>query len=80
MTSPDQMRQCFDLVTTAPAQVMGLADYGIAPGRLASLVVMDAADPIEAIRRRPERLAVISKGRVIARTTPAQTTLSLPRR
>ncbi|HSF94393.1 MAG TPA: amidohydrolase family protein [Thermohalobaculum sp.] len=79
MTSPVQMRQCYEMVTTAPAQVMGLTDYGLAPGKLASLVVMDAADPIEAIRRRPERLAVISKGRVVARTEPARTTLSLPR-
>jgi cytosine deaminase len=78
MTSPDQMRQCYEMVTTAPAQVMGLTDYGLAPGKLASLVVLDAADPIEAIRRRPDRLAVISKGRIVARTTPAVTELSLP--
>jgi len=75
MTSPAQMRQCYELVTTASAAIMGLDDYGIAPGRLASLVVLDAADPIEAIRRRPDRLAVISKGKVVARTRPAATSL-----
>ena len=77
MTSPDAMRQCYELVTTGPAAIMGLSDYGLRPGALASLVVLDAADPIEAIRRRPERLAVISKGRVVARTRPAETALRL---
>jgi cytosine deaminase len=38
---------------------------------------MDADDPIDAIRRRPVRLAVISKGRVVAVTKPPRTTLSL---
>ena len=78
MTSPEAMRQCYELVTTGPAGIMGLSDYGLRPGALASLVVLDAADPIEAIRRRPERLAVISKGRVVARTRPAETELILP--
>jgi cytosine deaminase len=78
MTSPDAMRTCFELVTTGPAKILGLTDYGLRPGALGSLVVLDAADPIEAIRRRPDRLAVISKGRVVARTSPARTELSLP--
>ncbi len=78
MTGPAAMRRCFDLVTTAPARIMGLADLGLAPGKLASLVVLDAADPVEAIRLRPVRLAVIAKGRVIARTRPAETRLELP--
>jgi cytosine deaminase len=77
MTSPAVMAQCYEMVTTAPAKILGLTDYGLAPGKLASLVVMDAADPIDAIRRRPVRLAVISKGRVVAMTKPPQTALSL---
>jgi cytosine deaminase len=76
MTSPEAMRKCFELVTIASAGILGLGDYGLARGKLASLIVLDAADPIEAIRRRPERLAVISKGRVVARTVPARTTVS----
>ncbi len=78
MTSPAAMRQCFEMVAEAPARIMGLADYGLAPGKLASLVVLDAADPAEAIRLRPARRAVIAKGRVIARTRPAETRLDLP--
>jgi cytosine deaminase len=77
MTSPGAMRECYEMVTTGPAGIMGLTEIGLRPGALASLVVLDAADPIEAIRRRPERLAVVSKGRVVARTRPAETTLDL---
>jgi cytosine deaminase len=77
MTSPAAMAQCYEMVTTQPAKILGLADYGLAPGKLASLVVMDADDPMDAIRRRPVRLAVISKGRVVAVTKPPRTTLSL---
>jgi len=78
MTAPKAMAECYELVTTQPAKILGLADYGLAPGKLASLVVMDASDPIDAIRRRPVRLAVISKGRVVAMTQPPKTALSLP--
>ncbi len=74
----DAMRRCYEMVTTGPAEIMGLSDFGLRPGALASLVVLDAADPIEAIRRRPQRLAVISKGRVVARTRLAETELFLP--
>lgn len=72
MTAPDQMRAAFDMVTTTPAQIMGL-DFGLTPGRRASLIVLDAPDPIEALRLRPARLAVLSNGRIVARTEPAQT-------
>ncbi len=70
MTSQAGMRACFDMVTKNPAEVMGLSDYGIAPGKTASLVVLDCADPIEAIRLRPNRLAVIAKGSVISTMPP----------
>jgi cytosine deaminase len=75
MTAPDQMRAAFEMVTEAPARIMGL-DFGIEPGRRGSLVVLDAPDPIEAIRLRPARLAVVSDGRVVARTAPALTTVT----
>ncbi|WP_300441537.1 cytosine deaminase [uncultured Mameliella sp.] len=75
MTAPDQMRTAFDMVTASPATIMGL-DLGLAPGKRGSLVVLDAADPIEALRLRPTRLAVVSNGRIVARTEPARTALS----
>ncbi len=65
MTHPDEMRRCFDMVTVENARIMGLEGYGLAPGCVASLVVLDAGNPTEALRLRPDRLAVVSKGKVI---------------
>jgi cytosine deaminase len=80
MTSPADMRRCFDMVTAANAAIMGLDDHGLAVGKKASLVVLDAGDPIEAIRLRPERLCVIAKGRIVAERQRQDTKLSLPGR
>ncbi len=80
MTHPDEMARCFTMVTGDNAAIMGLADYGLHKGALASLVVLDAASPTEALRLRPARLAVIAKGKVIARSPRGDATLSLPGR
>jgi cytosine deaminase len=80
MTSPADMHRCFDLVTSEPARIMGLRDYGLQVGANASLVVLEASDPIEAIRLRATRLAVISKGKVVARTLPRRASVNLPGR
>ncbi|MBA4325385.1 MAG: cytosine deaminase, partial [Rhodobacter sp.] len=66
MTHPVEMARCFTMVTETNAQIMGLSDHGLRPGCLASLVVLDAGNPVEALRLRPDRLAVVSKGKVVA--------------
>ncbi|TAK97943.1 MAG: cytosine deaminase [Aquabacterium sp.] len=80
MTSQEAMRQCFDAVTTAPARILGLEGYGLEPGCRADLVLLQAHDPVEAIRLRANRLAVIRRGQVLARTSPQIATLSVPGR
>jgi cytosine deaminase len=80
LCSRDDMRWCFDAVTLNSAAIMGLEEYGIAPGCAANMVLLQARDAIEAVRLRPARLAVIRKGQVIARQAPAVSTLSLPGR
>ncbi|NEK24009.1 amidohydrolase family protein [Sulfitobacter sp. JBTF-M27] len=80
MTSPEEMRRCFDMVTNVNAQIMGLEDYGLRVGAKASLVVLDAGNPIEALRLRPDRLCVIAKGKVISRKRRNDADLSLPGR
>ena len=77
MTSREAMRYCFDTVTTNPAQIMGLEGYGIDVGCNGDLVLLQARDPIEAIRLKATRLAVIRRGRVIAETPPRVAKLSL---
>lgn len=80
MTSPEEMARCFDMVTTQNARIMGLEGYGIAPGKTASLVVLDAGTPIEALRLRPARLAVVSKGKLVSRMAREDAGLRLPGR
>jgi cytosine deaminase len=80
MTHPAEMARCFTMVTETTAQIMGLSDFGLRKGALASLVVLDAAGPVDALRLRPARLAVVSKGKVISRSPRRDATLSLPGR
>jgi cytosine deaminase len=80
MTGTDAMRACFDAVTVNAAKIMGLEGYGIAPGCHADLVVLQAGNPVEAIRLRATRLYVLRRGRIIAHTAPATATLDVPGR
>jgi cytosine deaminase len=68
LTSREAMRWCFDAVTVNPAKAMHLEGYGLAKGNRADFVVLQAKDPIEAIRLRANRLYVIKSGRIIAET------------
>jgi len=80
MTGQEAMRACFRAVTETPAKILGLDGYGIAPGCNADLVLLQARDPVEAIRLRATRLVVLRRGQVIARSPAQQATLSLPGR
>ena len=77
MTSQLAMRQCFEAVTSTPAQILGLQGYGTEVGCKADLVVLQARDPVEAIRLRATRLQVIRAGRVIAQTPANVVSLNL---
>ena len=83
--TPEQ-KKAFKKLTPDAVQARSLAGDAItqkltrAPGNNADLVILQAADPIEAIRVRATRLAILRRGKVIA-ATPAQTArLSLPGR
>ena len=80
MTSQQGIAAAFDAVTTHPAAILGLEGYGLAPGCHADLVVLQAADPFEAIRLKAARLLVLRRGRVVARSAPRESVLSLPGR
>ena len=77
MTSQTQMRACFAAVTVNPAKAMGLDGYGIAVGQHADFVLLQARDPVEAIRLRANRLMVVRRGRIVAQTPAATAVLSL---
>jgi cytosine deaminase len=80
MTGQDGIRACYRAVTAAPAGILGLEGYGIEIGCWADLVVLQARDAVEAIRLRATRLAVLRRGKVIARMAPATAVLDLPGR
>jgi cytosine deaminase len=56
---------------------MGLDHFGLTAGKVASLVVLDAADPVEAIRLRADRLCVVARGKVVAERERLVTRLSI---
>jgi cytosine deaminase len=80
MSHPSEMAKCFDMVTTESAAIMHLDHYGLAVGKRASLVVLDAGNKTEAVRLRAERIAVVARGKVVAERPRRDTTLTLPGR
>jgi cytosine/creatinine deaminase len=77
MTSRESMRYAFAAVTENPARIMGLENYGLEVGCHGDLVLLGARDPIEAIRLKAARLAVVRRGRVIAEGTARTSRLHL---
>ena len=80
MTSQAAMRQCFAAVTANPARVLGLEGYGLEAGCNADFVLLQARDPIEAIRLRATRLKVFRRGQLLAEAPAATSQLHLPGR
>jgi cytosine deaminase len=64
----------YEMVTSAAARVLGLADYGIRVGGPADFVAVEAETLAEAVAARPRRKWVMKAGRIVARDgvlTPA---------
>jgi cytosine deaminase len=77
MTSREAIRWTYDAVTETPARILGLEGYGLAVGCFADLALLQATDPIEAVRLRATRLLVFRRGEIIARTPARETELAL---
>lgn len=75
MTGIDEIAACFDMVTANGAKTLFLGDdnYGIEVGKPANLIVLDAEDGYDAIRRRAAVRYVISRGKLLAETEPTKT-------
>jgi len=80
MTSLAGMQACFEAVTERNARLLGLADYGLAPGCRGDFVLLQARSSVEALRLRPARLLVVRGGQVLARSMPRSSALQLPGR
>jgi cytosine deaminase len=70
MAGIDDKKRIFDALTVNSAKTMGLEGYGLEKGCKADLVILQASDTLEALRLKPNRLAVIRRGKVIARSAP----------
>ncbi|MBY5624390.1 amidohydrolase family protein [Rhizobium leguminosarum] len=70
MAGIDDKKKIFDALTVNSAKTMGLEGYGLEKGCNADLVILQASDTLEALRLKPNRLAVIRRGKVIARSAP----------
>ena len=77
MIGTEEMHRLFGAVTINGAKTLGLEGYGLEPGCFADLVVLQAGDPVEALRLKPARLFVIRRGEVIAETAAVASRLSL---
>ena len=80
LTGVEQMKSCFRAVTEIPAAILGLEGYGLEKGCNADLVILQAADPVEALRLKANRLFVIRRGRIISSSAPVEAELNLPGR
>jgi cytosine deaminase len=77
LSSREAMAFCFDAVTKNAAAVMHLDGYGLEKGCHADLVILQARDPIEAVRLKATRTTVVRRGKVIARTPARVASLAL---
>jgi cytosine deaminase len=69
---PEELQACMDMVTSLPAKLMNLRDYGIAVGNPADIVVLDCADRVSAVAELAQPLLAMKRGRV-SFTRPAAT-------
>lgn len=71
MTGTTEIDACYDMVTWNGAVTLNLQEqYGVEVGKPANLIVLQAHDRYDAIRRRANVNYVISRGKLLARTEP----------
>jgi len=80
LSGQNEIRNCYDAVTSVPAKILGHDDFGLEKGKRASFVILQASSPFEAIRLRSPRLYVVSNGRIVARGNAKQSQLMMPGR
>lgn len=76
MTGINEMEQAFKMVTENGAATLNIEQqYGIEKDRPANLVILDADNILDALRRTAAARKVISRGKIVAETEPARTNL-----
>jgi cytosine/creatinine deaminase len=62
-----ELSVAYEMVTAAPARILGLTDYGLRVGGAADFIAVAAGSIAEAVATRPRRTLVVKAGRVLAR-------------
>lgn len=69
LSTPTEIDHALAAVRQRAAEVVGLADYGLVPGCLANLIVLDAGDSHEALRLQARAKWVVHRGSLVAETS-----------
>ena len=78
MTGVFEMNQVFDMITLNGAKTLQVQEaYGMEEGKPANLILLDAVDEVDALRRMPVVTKVISQGKVVACTEPMRSRVVL---
>ncbi|HHY93493.1 MAG TPA: amidohydrolase family protein, partial [Firmicutes bacterium] len=63
-----ELTEALAMVTYRAAGVLGLGDYGLAPGCRGDVVLLDCSSPVEAVLSHSRPALVVRKGKVVVRT------------
>lgn len=66
----EEMRTCFEMISSAPARLLNLKDYGIEIGNPADIVVLDAQESAMAVAELSQPLFALKRGRRTFTRTP----------
>jgi cytosine/creatinine deaminase len=61
---PGELQACLQMVTSLPAKLMNIGDYGIEVGRPADIVVLDCSDSVSAVAELANPLFGMKRGRM----------------
>jgi cytosine/creatinine deaminase len=71
IAGPEQLRECFAMLSARSARLLNIEDYGLAVGNPADIVVIDAQSPEQAVAEIRQPLAVYKRGcRTVTRHPP----------
>jgi cytosine deaminase len=76
MSGDAELHRLIEMVTVNPAAALGVEEYGLRVGGPADLVVFDAPTDLDALRLVAPRYLVLRGGVVVARTRPAETSVT----
>src|ERR1700752_3222964 len=69
--TPAELSACFHLITTHPARLMNLTEYGVGIGKPADLIILDTTDPAMAVAEIAQPLLGFKRGcRSFTRSAP----------